>query len=543
LQVSRVNVQIENYEELLLNDISSYEKAVIAFLWIAVGHQVAASAAYISASLGGTWKFWQEEKSLATFASGLSAAASAASTTSSIFQIMASNERRRQEWQYQLKLAQVDFKIADMGVALAEDRMAIVDKEKEISQLQQQHANDTLNFLEHKRFTGSKLYNWMRTELSKIYRNQLYIALGMARMAQQALAFERQQTITTIKHNYWEGERKGLLGTEKLLQDINSLEELRIQTDIRKKELTKTLSFASYAPAEFQRFKESGIMEFTPQMAWFDRYFPGHYMRLIKRISVSVVALLPATEQIRATLSDNGCSHVMVGAPWQDYKVIYREPESIALSFALGATGLFEANLHDPMLLPFEGKGVDTSWTLEMPKGANRFNFDTLFDVLLRIEYTAMEDRSYRDIVLRNMGMDDQGFVPVQSIHYIGMHNQFPDEWYKFQNTPGPDRILEFEVKESIFPPNENAHRITLLNLAAVQDVENKQTVNAAVEFDDTTVSAELEDGFIQDEFIKRKFNGKSPFGAWKIKVSDDTQAESLKDLIWVVNYRGKVRY
>ena len=40
--------------------------------------------------------------------------------------------------------------------------------------------------------------------------------------------------------------------------------------------------------------------------------------------------------------------------------------------------------------MPFEAMGVDTSWELQMPKAANPFDYRTLADVLMTIEYTAL---------------------------------------------------------------------------------------------------------------------------------------------------------
>jgi hypothetical protein len=48
-------------------------------------------------------------------------------------------------------------------------------------------------------------------------------------------------------------------------------------------------------------------------MALFDRDFPGHYLRLIKRVRASVIALVPAAHGVRATLIGSGISRVVSG--------------------------------------------------------------------------------------------------------------------------------------------------------------------------------------------------------------------------------------
>ena len=62
----------------------------------------------------------------------------------------------------------------------------------------------------------------------------------------------------------------------------------------RKLELSHTISLARQAPIEFARFWETGVLPFSTPMELFDRAFPGHYMRQVKRVRVSVIALVPA---------------------------------------------------------------------------------------------------------------------------------------------------------------------------------------------------------------------------------------------------------
>ncbi len=51
-------------------------------------------------------------------------------------------------------------------------------------------------------------------------------------------------------------DRRGLTGSARLLQDIFQLDQYAFETEKRKLQLTKTLSLAQLAPAEFQRFRE-----------------------------------------------------------------------------------------------------------------------------------------------------------------------------------------------------------------------------------------------------------------------------------------------
>ena len=109
-------------------------------------------------------------------------------------------------------------------------------------------------------------------------------------------------------------DRRGLTGSARLLADIYRLDQHRFETEKRKLQLVKTLSLARLAPAEFQRFRQTGIIHFGTPLELFDRDFPGHHLRLIKRVRTSVLALIPPTDGIHAALSTTGLSRVVTGS-------------------------------------------------------------------------------------------------------------------------------------------------------------------------------------------------------------------------------------
>src|SRR5207237_5468240 len=110
---------------------------------------------------------------------------------------------------------------------------------------------------------------------------------------------------------------------------------------------------------------------FATPIELFDRDFPGHYLRLIHRVRTSVIALIPPTQGIHATLSTTGLSRVVIGLDVFQTIPIRRDPEFVALTSPISSTGLFELEPQQTdMLLPFEGNGVDSTWEFRMPKAA-----------------------------------------------------------------------------------------------------------------------------------------------------------------------------
>ncbi|HEY7495287.1 MAG TPA: hypothetical protein VIH59_29800, partial [Candidatus Tectomicrobia bacterium] len=157
-------------------------------------------------------------------------------------------------------------------------------------------------------------------------------------------------------------------------------------------------------PTEFQRFRDMGVMTFATPMGMFDRDFPGHYLRLIKGVRTSVVALIPPIQGIHATLSTAGVSRVVIGPDIFQTVPIRRDPELVALTSPMNASGVFELEAQSSgMLLPFEGSGVDTTWELRMPKAANFFDYRTIGDVLITIDYTALQSWDYAQQVIQSL--------------------------------------------------------------------------------------------------------------------------------------------
>jgi transposase-like protein len=172
------------------------------------------------------------------------------------------------------------------------------------------------------------------------------------------LAFERQQKPpAVIRADYWQApsqtdtsssgngqtpDRRGLTGSARLLQDIYQLDQSAFETNKRKLQLSKTISLAQLVPIEFQNFRQTEVLPFTTQMALFDRDFPGHYLRMTRRVRTSIVALIPPNQGIRATLATTGLSRAVIADGGFRSMVIRRDPELVALTSPLIPTGLFE---------------------------------------------------------------------------------------------------------------------------------------------------------------------------------------------------------
>ena len=587
LQKEKAQVAIDYYQSWLEAGLNQFEEAMIdAYLEAASAKKTGVIYEALLASLQATTTALTADTTkvgiaLASAAAvaGVSAAradmaitAIKAETNAQILTIHANYERSAQQWDLQKSLAEKDTQIGDQQIKIANDHVDIANKQLDISQMKTDLAEDTIHFLDTK-FTNVELYEWMSDVLEDLYSYFLYVATSVARLAERQLAFERQeQPPMLIQPDYWEPpsegggfaseekapERRGLTGAERLVTDITRLEQYKFETEKRKLQLTRTISLATNAPIEFQRFKQFGILDFATLLEDFEKEFPGHYLRLIKRVRVSVIALIPPTYGIRAELLNTGSSWVVIESNGIFQKILVRrDPEKIAFTSPQNATGLFELvplteQQAPDMLLPFEGLGVETHWELQMPKASNPFDFGTIADVLFSIDYTALDSWDYRQEVISRLGTKTSGVRPF-SFRY-----QFPDQWYDLNNpeNSSPPMSVTFRTHRADYPPNLDNLKIEQIALyfPGLEDPEGPQVqpeLKLKPQGGDMFIpgTAQTVKGIASTQGGSASswlvFLDKNPSGEWELTLPDDFQTRQLfkegkiTDILFVITYKG----
>ena len=293
--------------------------------------------------------------------------------------------------------------------------------------------------------------------------------------AELQLAFERQeQPAGFLKSDYWRlanrsstgsdsgNDRRGITGSARLAQDLYSLDQRAFDTDRRVFNLTQAFSLSRLMPIEFQQFRKTGSLSFATPMSWFDEGFPGHYMRLIKRVRLSVAALIPPSQGIRASLVNNGLTRVVTSDLGFPTVVIRQDPEMVALTSPSSSTGVFELDMQSEMLMPFEGSGVDSTWFLELPRAANPIDFDSLVDVILTIEYTARYSAELRERVVKAMPTTASG------VRTVSVRRDLPDTWYEMANGAAPTAIIAVTLGRTAFPLGITEVRVTEVSVSSV---------------------------------------------------------------------------
>jgi hypothetical protein len=230
---------------------------------------------------------------------------------------------------------------------------------------------------------------------------------------------------------------------------------------------------------------------------------------------------------------------------------VRRNPELIAFTSPMNATGLFELDPQANMLLPFEAMGVDTQWEFKMPKASNDFDFSTIMDVVLTIDYTALHDSTYREQVLRSLSTRAEGELS------WSIRSSFPDTWYGLINADREKSGLRLSIPVTAahFPPYWDNPRIqqALVYFAGAGSETREIEVNYVRLRNDNnefTVTGGVSRGGVISTRLGNpptwtSLIGRSPIGTWEIEITDNENIQhmlsegQLEDIVFVVNYEA----
>lgn len=470
------------YHNLLNNGLSKQEQKSQDLLADSLDLQVnatalltTATAAFVIPTIFGFSNGGHNLGAAVSSAAGaLGGAAFAFNTSSSLADKIAIYERRDEEWEFQEQLAEIDVQQIEKQIAAQTIRVQIAEQELKIHEKSIEQAQEIDDFLRDK-FTNQELYQWMVGRLSILYFQTYKIALDMAMASQSAYQYELTKDDTFINFNYWDSLKKGLLAGESLMLGLNQLEKAYVEGNVRRFEIEKTISLLQINPQAFQQLKETGKCDFELSEKLFDFDFPGHYARLIKTISVSIPAVVGPYQNISATLTQtsnktllkpdvNAVEFLLSGGENPPAESIlrsnWRRNQKIALSRGAMDNGLFELNFFwDTRYLPFEATGAVSTWELSLPQQTNRIDFDTISDVIITLNYTALDGGDN----FRRQVTELQPLQDYSEAYYFNLKQAFPGEWHTFMNlnTDTNSQKLHFQVSENIIPPHINNAKLT----------------------------------------------------------------------------------
>jgi hypothetical protein len=377
-------------------------------------------------------------------------------------------ERRADDWGFQGRQAAAEIIQYDSQIAAALIRQQIAAKELDEHDLRIANAKEENDFL-YAKYSSEELYDWMVGQLSTTYFQAYQLAYDVAKRAERAYRNELGLDDSSfIQFGYWDSLHSGLLAGERLAGDLGRMDASYLELNAREFELTKRISLAQVDPEALLRLKETGTCFVTLPEALFDLDVPGHYLRRLKSVAVSVpcvagpysavnltLSLLSSTIRAESILSDGRYARQPGDSRFRDFT---GPVQSIVTSTGLEDSGLFETSLRDERYLPFEGLGAVGEWRLTLPAALPQFDYESITDVVLHVRYTARDGGG----TLAAPAVSELATSLNRWIHGTGgtalfrgfsARREFADQWYRFLNPAvGADPALTFTLAKNRFP-------------------------------------------------------------------------------------------
>lgn len=410
--------------------------------------------------------------------------AGAANATASVFQILADAAQtggtrasrlaefimRAHNWKLEANLASREVARIDKDIAAARIREAISTKERD-NHVKQIEENEKVEEFLRTKYTNRELYDWMIGQISAVYFQAYQLAYDTSRRAEKA--FRRELAIPDtdfVRFGYWDSLRKGLLAGDRLLHDVRRMEVAYLDQNAREYEITKNVSLVSLHPEGVLALQEKGACFIDLPEAIFDLDHPGHYLRRIKAVNITVPCVTGPYTSVpcKLTLLANRTrvdpritpQYALTGADDQRFEFNAGGVRSVVTSTGRDDPAGFEFNLRDECYLPFEGAGVISSWRLELPAEFRPFDYRTISDIVLHFRYTAREGgETLRDAATKKL-VDALKVMEVERgrsglFRGISGRYEFPDAWQAFAHMPdgqAGNNVLTLPITTNRFP-------------------------------------------------------------------------------------------
>lgn len=376
--------------------------------------------------------------------------------------------RRETDWQHMVDLYTIEVDKIERDRLAAVRRRDIALRELNNHRQTMQNAAEVQDYLRDK-FTGHDLYLWLQQETAALYRHIYDLALHSLWHAERAFNLERGHTLQHfIPEDPWDHLHEGLLAADRLMLALQRMEKTWQDRNFREYEITRHISLREQFPTAFLQLQTMGETEIEVPEWLFDLDYPGQYMRRIKTLALSLpsvtgpytgihcrMTLLSSQTRTSPELLDPrhrccdecGCNNGYPLLPG-DSRVVrsYSALDSIVTSVGTDDSGLFQLRFDDPRYLPFEYAGAVCRLRLELPASENRFDMDSLRDVVLHMRYTAREGGNLLRQAARECA---QARLPGNGRRLIDARRETPDQW-----RTGPDcrQLLGLPLSRVMLP-------------------------------------------------------------------------------------------
>ena len=286
--------------------------------------------------------------------------------------------------------------LVTQALPAARELVKVREREVKVYQLQQKIAladaeyamalAEAIRDFQRNRFLNSELWAKLASVMKRVMRRYIELGVRYAWLAERALAYEQDRTVHIIRFNYFPRSLQGVTGADLLKLDLAELEASYLDNIKPTLPVKKTYSLAFDYPLHFAQLKKTGKCTFRTEERSYRYMYPGFYGYRIHTVGVRGLET-GAMPQAVGILKNDGISTVSRN-DGQQY-VLRREPGAFPLSeFRLNDDRALYG-LPNDALFAFEGSGIETNWTLELPEDANPKGLKDVTDVLITFDMRA----------------------------------------------------------------------------------------------------------------------------------------------------------
>lgn len=390
-------------------------------------------------------------------------------TISGISNTVAGHMRRVQEWEFQSQTAAGEVNHIYKQLVAAQIREYITKKEYDNHQVQMQNSKEVEAFLNGEKVQGFTkvtthgFYAYMKREVKSMHSKYFRFAYEIARKAERALQHELGNSeLSFLQFNYMAG-REGLYAGEKLAYDIKRMEMAYYDMNVRELELVKHISVSQLNPYALLQLRMTGSCTISiPEEAFDIGGCEGHYFRRIRSVAVTIPCIAGPYASINCTLTLTKSS-IRTRSTLLNNQYVRQENDterfsemhsttSIVTSGAQNDRGMFEFNMNDERYLPFEYAGAVSEWRLELADVFRQFDYQTISDVVLHLNYTARQGGG----LLKRAATDNLTtmIAAKENVRMFSLKYDFPGDYHRFITSAAVSGKypLSFDIQQSHYP-------------------------------------------------------------------------------------------
>lgn len=352
-----------------------------------------------SISLGGT----KIAENLVSAAEGYASQFAQKQVGAALKKVLGEQARTEQSWEMQktakanqIKNVQKKKTTAEIKIDYAKKQLENYEREIELKDEMYEHLSE--------KYTNKDLYTWLKKETGKVYKTLFQLAAKVARKAEKCYHFEIGDTDmgnakSFISNSYWDGAYSGLLSADRLIADLHAMEVAYLENDKNELEITREVYLDELKDEQGVNYLtklrtiESEVENFDFQIneSLFNNEFSNHYFRRIRNVQLKIIL---RGDELNTILDPKDIRNLSAELSLTQNKLWLSGTEhiqnrigvqTISTSTAHLDANQFEFNFNGEKYNPFEGAGVDSSWSLSIPK----INGSQIENIILTMSYTA----------------------------------------------------------------------------------------------------------------------------------------------------------